>query len=61
MLIQQKAMEELANIREEVQDLCHEAAAKKTAGRNRRPAGSVYAAAAAHSIMIRLTASNAGS
>lgn len=28
MLIQQKAMEQLANIREEAQDLCHEAAAE---------------------------------
>lgn len=32
MLIQQKAMEQLANIREEAQDLCHEAAAE-----NRKP------------------------
>ena len=30
MLIQQKAMEQLANIREEAQDLCHEAAAKNS-------------------------------
>ena len=30
MLIQQKAMEKLANIREEAQDLCHEAAAKNS-------------------------------
>ena len=30
MLIQQKAMELLANIREEAQDLCHEAAAKNS-------------------------------
>lgn len=29
MLIQQKAMEQLANIREEAQDLCHEASEKK--------------------------------
>lgn len=28
MLIQQKAMEQLANIREEAQDLCHEASEK---------------------------------
>lgn len=27
MLIQQKAMEQIANIREEAQDLCHEASA----------------------------------
>ena len=32
MLIQQKAIEQLANIREEAQDLCHEAAAE-----NRKP------------------------
>ena len=30
MLIQQKALEQLANIREEAQDLCHEAAAKNS-------------------------------
>ena len=30
MLIKQKAMEQLANIREEAQDLCHEAAAKNS-------------------------------
>lgn len=30
MLIQQKAMEQLANIREEAQDLCHEATAKNS-------------------------------
>lgn len=30
MLIQQKAMEQLANIREEAQDLYHEAAAKNS-------------------------------
>ena len=30
MLIQQKAMEQLANIREEAQDLCHGAAAKNS-------------------------------
>lgn len=30
MLIQQKAMEQLANIREEAKDLCHEAAAKNS-------------------------------
>lgn len=32
MLIREKALEQLANIREEAQDLCHEAAA-----RNRKP------------------------
>ena len=30
MRTQQKAMEQLANIREEAQDLCHEAAAKNS-------------------------------